>query len=126
MNELGKILSAPEIKKCSNCGNDFTAYYENSELCSKCQFKIENKNNYLRRKEFGLLHKKKNKIKKEKLIEIKENEILDEDVDVLDEIEIEPNRKCHDCGKPTNNYRCKDCLINWKKKNGIQLDENNY
>lgn len=23
------------------------------------------------------------------------------------------NRKCHDCGKPTNNYRCSAC---WEKK----------
>lgn len=25
------------------------------------------------------------------------------------------HRKCHDCGKPTNNYRCNEC---WLKKQG--------
>lgn len=28
---------------------------------------------------------------------------------------MEYNRKCHDCGKPTNNYRCNEC---WEKKTG--------
>ena len=30
----------------------------------------------------------------------------------LDEEETPPTRKCHDCGKPTNNYRCEEC---WRK-----------
>lgn len=25
---------------------------------------------------------------------------------------LKPKRKCHDCGKPTNNYRCSAC---WAK-----------
>lgn len=25
------------------------------------------------------------------------------------DIELTPRRKCHDCGRPTNNYRCETC-----------------
>ena len=28
-------------------------------------------------------------------------------------------RKCHDCGKPTTNYRCDECLQKWRVKNGL-------
>lgn len=29
------------------------------------------------------------------------------------------SRKCHDCGKPTNNYRCPTCLEKWRIKNCV-------
>ena len=29
--------------------------------------------------------------------------------------DLPPSRKCHDCGRPTNNYRCAEC---WAKKVG--------
>ena len=28
-------------------------------------------------------------------------------------------RRCHDCGKPTTNYRCPKCLSVWRRKYGI-------
>jgi len=28
-------------------------------------------------------------------------------------------RRCHDCGKPTTNYRCPKCLSAWRRKHGI-------
>lgn len=43
-----------------------------------------------------------------------------------------PTRKCHDCGKPTDNYRCDKCLDKWRRKNFVPLrsdynnDEDNY
>ena len=30
-------------------------------------------------------------------------------------------RKCHDCGRPTTNYRCDKCLTKWKIKNGVKI-----
>ena len=28
-------------------------------------------------------------------------------------------RKCHDCGKPTTDYRCPACLAAWRRRNGV-------
>lgn len=28
-------------------------------------------------------------------------------------------RVCHDCGKPTNDYRCPTCLHKWRVKHGV-------
>lgn len=28
-------------------------------------------------------------------------------------------RKCHDCGRPTWNYRCRECLAKHHKKHGV-------
>lgn len=30
-------------------------------------------------------------------------------------------RRCHDCGKPTHNYRCPACLRRWRQCNGVSL-----
>lgn len=32
------------------------------------------------------------------------------------------NRKCHDCGKLTSNYRCPACLKKWREKNHVTGD----
>lgn len=32
---------------------------------------------------------------------------------------LPPTRKCHDCGAPTFDYRCKSCRIKWRLKNGV-------
>lgn len=37
-----------------------------------------------------------------------------------------PNRRCHDCGRPTFNYRCDPCIIKWRKKNHVYIDEAIY
>ena len=29
------------------------------------------------------------------------------------------SRVCHDCGKPTNDYRCPRCLRKWRRKNDV-------
>lgn len=34
-------------------------------------------------------------------------------------------RKCHDCGKPTTNYRCPLCLAKWKRKHGVSISDYN-
>ena len=31
------------------------------------------------------------------------------------------NRKCHDCGKPTSNYRCDNCLSEWRIANNVVM-----
>lgn len=40
---------------------------------------------------------------------------------LLGSIEPETKRKCHDCGKPTTNYRCRECSLKWKIKNRLGL-----
>ena len=35
-----------------------------------------------------------------------------------------PSRRCHDCGKPTNNYRCFRCRRKWRQKHDVMLVEN--
>lgn len=32
---------------------------------------------------------------------------------------IHYTRNCHDCGKPTSNYRCAKCLKKWREKNHV-------
>lgn len=40
------------------------------------------------------------------------------------------SRVCHDCGKPTDNYRCERCLRRWRLQNGVSqnnaVDEEGY
>ena len=31
-------------------------------------------------------------------------------------------RKCHDCGKPTPDYRCRACLAKWRQAQGVARD----
>ena len=35
-----------------------------------------------------------------------------------------PTRKCHDCGKPTDDYRCAECKARWRAKYGVPTDGN--
>lgn len=35
---------------------------------------------------------------------------------------VAPSRKCHDCKRPTNNYRCPACLSKWRAKYGVRTD----
>lgn len=37
--------------------------------------------------------------------------------DIYDE--PKPKRRCHDCGTPTDNYRCKNCRDKWRRKNRV-------
>ena len=32
---------------------------------------------------------------------------------------IHLNRRCHDCGRLTSDYRCADCLRRWREKNRV-------
>lgn len=34
-------------------------------------------------------------------------------------------RRCHDCGKPTPDYRCAECLRKWRKKYGVPTNAEN-
>lgn len=31
------------------------------------------------------------------------------------------DRRCHDCGRRTTNYRCPACTVKWRAKNGLTL-----
>ena len=38
----------------------------------------------------------------------------------------QPQRFCHDCGKPTSDYRCPKCRAKWKKKHGVTESNDNF
>lgn len=109
MNKNGDILSPPENRICNVCHGQFTAFFSLSFICGKCLGKIEREKQKAKRLE----------AKKQKL---EERENFDEEVDVLEEIELEPTRHCHDCGTPTSNYRCDACWRKWKIKYGIPFE----
>jgi len=62
---------------------------------------------FLRSQEYKILRERWNKSKKNSL---------------HPQIQIETiyRRRCHDCGKPTNNYRCEEC---WRKIRGYLGEE---
>ena len=35
---------------------------------------------------------------------------------------LSAGRKCRDCGRPTYDYRCQDCLAAWKFKHHVTDD----
>lgn len=35
-------------------------------------------------------------------------------------------RKCHDCKRKTNNYRCPECLEAWQAKHGVSPNALEY
>lgn len=41
---------------------------------------------------------------------------------------LPPNRHCHDCGKPTSNYRCNECWIRRRMALGLptEIEENDF
>lgn len=43
-------------------------------------------------------------------------------------ISDKPRRRCHDCGRPTPDYRCAECLKKWRQKHGVSIhaDENAF
>ena len=88
-------MKAPEIRTCPICGKDFTAFVYNKAYCSdECRIKATT---------LGLNIKSFEDYCRENL-----------DLDM--ELKTQPKRKCHDCGTPSNNYRCERC---WHKKRGF-------
>lgn len=59
--------------------------------------------------------------------EIKDNDLTAEKSGHLDAGEDDEaakgNRKCHDCGRPTYNYRCTPCTAKWKKKHAVSMSD---
>lgn len=118
VNDLGRRLPAPEIHICSLCNSEYTAYYEGSCICGNCIRKKARQEKYAKEKA-----RKLSKIHEtEQLLNIDPELIDDTDYDVLQEIEIVPNRLCHDCHKRTNNFRCPECYKKWAIKNHVPLD----
>lgn len=36
-------------------------------------------------------------------------------------VKVSPLRNCHDCHKPTTDYRCPKCLAKWQARNNVNL-----
>lgn len=34
-----------------------------------------------------------------------------------------PTRKCHDCKRPVDDYRCPDCLRKWRMAHGVSIGD---
>lgn len=130
-----KFLSIPETRTCKKCNNKFTAYIKNVILCPKCRRnekkqkeKEENEKTEFIKNYYNKQEKKIDKNLEDQNIEnmiISGYEIFDDDFDISYDIYMPPNRKCHDCGKLINNYRCDDCWEKWKIKNHIPLNNEN-
>lgn len=37
-----------------------------------------------------------------------------------------PYRACHDCGKPTYDYRCPECLEKWRRKHNVGVSSEEF
>lgn len=125
-----KFLYIPETRTCNECSSSFTAYIADAVLCPKCRRnKKQEKSkeqefiqNYYRDTD-NQREESEQEDKETSELELPEIDLSDEDIGILDEIYIPPNRHCHDCGKPISNFRCEDCWKKWKIKNHIPLDD---
>ena len=122
---------------CKICGNTFVKTVPNRVYCSECcSRKAEKARDQLRYAESR--HKKEER--RECLICGKEFVVRGPNARYCSKsckykgarahIEIafasSSIRKCHDCGKPTTNYRCAECLTKWKIKNGLSIRAEAY
>jgi len=108
-------------KKCRNCGIYFIPRIANQKFCCD-DCRVEHKKKYGLNLERNCVICGKSFITKsygqtccsyvcrKKLAESKEN---------LTPTGMLPKRKCHDCGKPTYNYRCDKCLKKWRERWGV-------
>ena len=84
------MAQTPQIRTCPVCSKQFTAYVWNKRYCSdECYFKAH-------------------------ALGLKGNR-CGHSPRFTDNLAVK-TRKCHDCGRPTNDYRCEYC---WCKRRGI-------
>ncbi len=94
---------ARERKTCAICGTEFTSPNPRTLTCSpKCSAKLNQRNNSM-----------KNNVPKKNVKDASGNRVFDKITG------LRYNRKCHDCGRPTNDYRCAKCLQKWRNKNKV-------
>lgn len=90
-------------RSCPVCGEDITDLHGGRRYCSLDCSKIGE----VRRQMKKRLAAKERRLKGE-CAPAKATEIL--------------RRKCHDCGRPTSDYRCPACLRAWRQKHGVPVD----
>lgn len=105
----GKLKpSARRCRVCANCGRHFAPKVHNQIYCSS----------FCREEAAGKASRR--------AVQSVPDAVPDEDYDDLEE--LGPvlalyNRKCHDCGKPTNDYRCPECRRKWQIKHMVEHTE---
>lgn len=129
-----KFLSIPETRICKECNAEFTAYIKDVILCPKCRRnkkeqkekeekeKTEFIKNYYNKQDNEEFDINQEEQKNENMLN-SDYDIFDDNFDILNDIYMPPNRKCHDCGKPINDFRCEDCWRKWKIRNHISMND---
>lgn len=110
---------------CPVCGQTFYKKNPFQSFCSECiksakvegyRYRICNKC----RKPFKALHEEgvcgECNAKKAKELESKKESAV---------IKMK-KRRCHDCGKPTYNYRCDKCREKWQREHSISLNSSDF
>lgn len=121
---------------CVVCGKAFKAIMPNAKVCShKCRLK------YRRVRARRLANKKSlsngnicpicgkkfgGRVRKYCSVECRKKAInaysAQRSIEISRDLLPPPTRRCHDCGAPTDNYRCEACLAKWRAKHGVPPD----
>lgn len=88
-----------EVRTCVICGANFTPNTRHQQTCSRrCSLELNTINSGNKK-----LKPSASSINKQ--------------------TGLKYSRKCHDCGEPTNDYRCAKCLQKWRDKNKDSFDD---
>ena len=89
-----------EVRTCVICGDKFTPRtYHQKTCCPKCRDELNTINS------------------KHKTPATPSDSMINRGTGLA------YSRKCHDCGKPTNDYRCPRCLAKWRNKYHVSGNE---
>ena len=98
--ETLKLRSFDEEDECPICGKLFTKTSPNSIYCEDCRHIARGKTS------------RKQQAQRASGMRLQDRSLPTSD--------LPPSRTCHDCGCPTNNYRCAEC---WTKiQRGLNSD----
>lgn len=95
-------------KKCPVCGADFEAKLKNIKYCTACRaLSTSVRERLMRERRAG-----KDVFATNYAVECGEMAAKSKTV----------SRACHDCGRPTTDYRCPACLAAFRQRHGVAAD----
>ncbi len=135
-------------RKCAMCGKSFIAKVNNQKYCSEpCRRQADGKNSgdeswrkgrycvvcgkffypkSSRQKTCGFTCSEENGRRLQARFRRRKAGVLVDDIEIEEDTSSEYgpeldeySRKCHDCGRPTNDYRCAACRRKWRVKNKV-------
>ena len=121
-----------KLHTCPECGKIFGSNLSAAKYCStKCRDAAEKKRKEAHHghicavcgKEFALEGRHSRKYCSEECAKKAQNaQCVQYQTQIRNELLPPPTRKCHDCGAPTDNYRCKKCLAKWRSKYAVSYE----